>query len=280
MAIWTPQTGDNIDWMCPVNWQHPLNRGLVGWWLAVQNQGGWKSNRWLDLTDPVSGHHGTLTNMDPATDWRTDSNAVHSSLDFITDDFVNIGGVWDEVIVPANAFSCVAYVNARSTAADGTVWGINDSSGHLLFNDTGTWRSFTAGAPSTSSAAGGVVVDTWQVIGESVGGSSATVYVGGSQLATASGAVSLTTESSDTVIGSGNNSSARPFNGRIASVMIWKRSLSAGEHSFVNSEVLSGFPNLLNRAPRRYYFVSAAVAAVSPRAHLYGPFAGPLRGAV
>ncbi len=53
-----------IDAVCPVNWLHPLNRGLVSWHLCVP---GWMGgSRWQDLCGRFPG---TLTNMDPPTDW-------------------------------------------------------------------------------------------------------------------------------------------------------------------------------------------------------------------
>lgn len=53
-----------LDAANPINWQHPLNRGLVGWWMAPP---GWSGgSRIHDLTGRANG---TLTNMDPATDW-------------------------------------------------------------------------------------------------------------------------------------------------------------------------------------------------------------------
>lgn len=56
----------DIDWSSPINWDHPLNDGTVGWWLNVPHwQGG---TTWRDLT---GRNHGALTNMDPATDWKT-----------------------------------------------------------------------------------------------------------------------------------------------------------------------------------------------------------------
>lgn len=59
---------DSVDWSQPVNWSHPLNRGLVAWWLAAPRCRG--GAVWRDL---LGRHHGTLTNMDPATDWQATS---------------------------------------------------------------------------------------------------------------------------------------------------------------------------------------------------------------
>lgn len=59
---------NDINWLCPVNWQHQLNLGLKAWWLVVPGLTGGPT--WIDLTDPSNGHHGTLTNMDTAKAWK------------------------------------------------------------------------------------------------------------------------------------------------------------------------------------------------------------------
>lgn len=52
----------------PVNWASPLNYGLVSWWMGMpNNQGGGT------LFDLTRRSPGTLTNMDPSTDWVPDA---------------------------------------------------------------------------------------------------------------------------------------------------------------------------------------------------------------
>lgn len=50
-----------IDAVCPVDWSHPLTKGLVSWWLCVP---GWMGgSRLVDIARPgPHGNHGTLTN--------------------------------------------------------------------------------------------------------------------------------------------------------------------------------------------------------------------------
>lgn len=59
MAWW-----ETVDWQDPINRQCSLNRGLVGWWMGTPLCFG--GTRMVDL---LNRNHGTLTNMDPATDW-------------------------------------------------------------------------------------------------------------------------------------------------------------------------------------------------------------------
>src|SRR5688500_11296274 len=51
----------------PVNRLHPLNRGLVAWFLTLPGLSG--GLKWHNLMDLSNGPHGTLTSMDPPTDW-------------------------------------------------------------------------------------------------------------------------------------------------------------------------------------------------------------------
>lgn len=51
---------DFVDWGQPVNWAHPLNRGLVSWWLAVPGRMGYGSMAWRDL---CGRNNGTLTSF-------------------------------------------------------------------------------------------------------------------------------------------------------------------------------------------------------------------------
>jgi hypothetical protein len=72
-----------------LNRRHPLNRGLVAWWLCLPT---WRGGvTWRDI---AGTHHGTLTNMDPATDWAGASHpGGFGRLDFDgSDDHVLISG--------------------------------------------------------------------------------------------------------------------------------------------------------------------------------------------
>jgi len=57
-----------------VDWQHPLSRGLVGYWLT--NEGGGDQ-----LYDVARHHTGTLSNMEPDVDWTIDEGGQTLTLD-------------------------------------------------------------------------------------------------------------------------------------------------------------------------------------------------------
>lgn len=69
--IFGPDDVESIDWDNPIS-DDPLNDGPQMWMLAGQGiPGGFGGDKWIDLT---RRHVGTLTNMDPATDWVGTSN--------------------------------------------------------------------------------------------------------------------------------------------------------------------------------------------------------------
>ena len=97
-----------VNMSSPVNWGHPLNRGLVFWGLVTP--GTYSGTRFTDLTNPgSSGNHGTLSgsSSDGPPAWQgtnrpggwghlkfdggTTEHLIklldHESLDFDTGDF-------------------------------------------------------------------------------------------------------------------------------------------------------------------------------------------------
>ena len=57
--------GNRINWQSPVNYNDGLTKGLVAWWLVAPHwQGG------VTFRDLCNRNHGTLTDMDPSSDWR------------------------------------------------------------------------------------------------------------------------------------------------------------------------------------------------------------------
>jgi len=69
---------------------HPFSRGLVGRWPLNEGTG----NKVFDYSG--NGNHGTLTNMDPATDWVSGRNGLGFALDFDGDnDNILVGDVFE-----------------------------------------------------------------------------------------------------------------------------------------------------------------------------------------
>ena len=87
---------------------HPLSRGLVGLWPFWEGTGG-------KLMD-VSGHgnYGTLTNMDPATDWSSGSRGMELAFDG-SDDYETTPKVFDVHTAPG--ITCAALIIRHRVAA-------------------------------------------------------------------------------------------------------------------------------------------------------------------
>lgn len=107
----------------PVNWAHPLNRGLVAWFLAgVPHATG---GLWYDLcaetynTSGVFTRGGTLTNMDPEADW-VGSRARPGgwgALDFDgSNDYVLLGTASRDYFTDATGMTFACWIKTTTTS--------------------------------------------------------------------------------------------------------------------------------------------------------------------
>jgi len=76
-----------------VNWDDPLNKGLVSWYSFKQKGGN-------VLRDVVGNYDGTLTGMDPGTDWVPSPENKSRALDISSTEYVNLGNNQGIVGVP------------------------------------------------------------------------------------------------------------------------------------------------------------------------------------
>jgi hypothetical protein len=129
---------------------HPMSRGLVGRWLINEGAGS-------SLLNVVRGDVGTLTGMDPATDWVGSSRGF--CLDFDgSDDCVVIG----TLPLPRDGWTLVVDCKPASTGSSvGGALGLGDSSGipdgAIVPNRDGTVQVYQAniyidsGVPTTTN---------------------------------------------------------------------------------------------------------------------------------
>ena len=225
---------DTVDWANPLS-EDPLNDGLVAWYLGGGL--GWGSNKWFDISR--YGNHGTLTNMDPATDWVGNSRpGGYGALDFDgTNDYVQMGNAAALDFDGTTPFSGSAWVYMRNVIAQQHIIGkIRISSPYTGWNLE--VRSYAIrvilvnAAPANYiavSASTTGLINTWVKLDFTYDGSKTAagikIYVNG--LPSASGV------SADTLTGSMANSydfqiAARdgantPFNGQIDDVRIYNR---------------------------------------------------------
>lgn len=209
---------------------HPLNRGLAGYWSFDEGDGGQLS----DLS--LNKNHGTLTNMDPATDWVGGRAGGFGALDFDkTNDYVDTN-------TPVSGYrassegTMSAWCKARShPVSTGAVY-----QGGCLIGDTGGYCSIvhsTVGGTSdmhcynwdgsVDSVALSVDLNVWSHYVWVLDNGTLYGYRDGVlQGSTASG--NTQSLAGEIHIGQGNIS-YRVFDGQIDDVRIYNRALSAAE---------------------------------------------------
>lgn len=258
----------SVDWSNPVNWSHSLNRGLVSWWLAVPNRMGFGSVTWRDL---CGRNHGTLTSMDPATDWVGPRGRPGGwgALDFDGSD--------DHVLCADDPFD-LTDMTILAWAQTATVTGIHRIVGkggcggaqwQYIFGINGAAVEGAtlqaAGSAHLIVSGGTVSIGVPYFSGMTVGGDVLTLYLNGVSVAT-DVTPSGTRHTSGTCalrIG-GRGDGAQDWSGLIGDVRIYNRALSDAEVSEYYDLSLRYCPGLLNRVRRPYYSVAEAGGAESP----------------
>lgn len=235
-----------------VNWASPLNQGLVSWWLALPGRVG--GGTWFDL---CGRNHGTLANMDPATDW------VENSLDFDgTDDVVNLTLTND--LQPTRQVTVAAMIKAASGIGNFDLvfraGQINGSNGYGIYYDTSAIKFF-AGSYLSFASKSFSGDNLWHfVVGTYNGDASSNqinVYVDGAVGTPATYTTSLTYTGATATI-SHASSGFSTWTGRVRSVRVWKRALSASEALALTQDNWQDHPQTLNRIRRPLAFDTGA----------------------
>lgn len=271
-----PQYGWNLNWLDPVNKLHPLNRGLVSWWLAVPGLMGGLT--WIDMVDPSNGNHGTLTNMTPLTDWvGSDRPGGWGALDLDgSNDFISAPQI--DVVA---AMSVSAWIKADQNTNRGDAVTIGGEGWTLrpvatfdvgrlnrpyfwIKDGTGFFEAFDTTV---------ITVGRWYYMLGTYDGETARLYIDGVEADNSPNtgpSGDLVAPTGNTIIGAfSEDQTKNNWNGSLDDIRIWDRALSADEG--VQSYLLSqqGYPRLLNRIDRRL-FVAVAVPSVVPRLALLG----------
>lgn len=200
-----------------------LRDGLVGAWCPSVS--GWGGTVLRDLSG--QGNHGTLTNMDPATDWVVSGG--YGALDFDgVDDYtlhpnVNIGQT------PTLSF----WMLHRGKVANQRVFsqGSSDNNFSVQLLSTGSVRGVLCGDGSGIATTGSTPVSSseWTHVALSFFASVAFLYVRGTLAVTTTlsgGLATLGNSSYKSQIGFG---SGQPFDGLIADCRLYTRVLVPSE---------------------------------------------------
>ncbi len=262
----------HINWSNPINWHDGLNHGLVVWFLNVPHwQGG---TTWRDLTKRFDG---TLTNMDPATDWVGPGGrrGGFGALDFDgSNDYVvnNSAPVTDEPLTlmcwmrpdVTNTIQKMVWVGDESDDINSGQWAIQivgTVSAEIVrmqkSGGGGHRYAFTGIAPSTTEwthvcgtiAAAAAESDFILYINGRVPSDHGTIDSGPSDPAVDTLAIGIAAHTTPVF----------PFNGLLDDVRIYNRALSAAEVSQVYQDSQVGYPRTLRRLRRRAFAAPAAV---------------------
>lgn len=274
----------DVDWTDPIDRGHPLLRDQQLWLMAAPDSRlGWGTFTWRDM---LRRFNGTLTGMDPATDWGAFNGTP--CLDFDgTDDYVNnVGGLADfsfiqntmqftlefRIAVRSNTTRYIFAGTALASAEKGFFVSYEYGAGI----GTAAFRlGLVKGTGGTSQGAwrtpDNVISDTGfhtvRIVGEGPGASGIRFWVDGVEYAATNGTPYTSLSSGDSTrtlnVGRGNHSShLLSLDGAIASCRIWSRPITTH----------GNIPMPLNRhRPRRYRVADAGGggANMAAIAHYY-----------
>lgn len=243
-----------------INWRHPLNRGLVSWWLAVPQWMG--SNTFRDL---CGRHQGTLTNG-PA--WRGAQGRSGGwgclGLDG-TDDYVTLAALHPGT---GGTLTVSCWLRSSAAADQGVVIGVYDNtapgSSWMIWKLSGETVVRLYSKSIQILAIGNQFDGIWHHIVCVWNGLVGTIYVDG--LLNISGDIPMA-DSVTTIAQIGADTSLvlgyLQFQGD--DFRFYNRALSATEVQQLYTESRRGYPGMLNRVRPVRWFVPEAAAVAHER---------------
>lgn len=254
-----------VDLQNPIS-SHPLNRGLVSWWLPLPHLIG--GRRLWDLRNRA---HGVLTGF-PATgaEWISQPNRFGGLL---------LDGSNDYVLATMSAiprpFTVIGAYNATTTyTAGGVVLFSHDdgtNSGYrvqLGYSGGNTTLTLTFGAVADYPFAGlTTTTGLWSFAAVTVpvdSGTATAWLASNTELKTTTAAVgSATGTPTRATISSNLFSDVVHFPGKVGFVVIVSGTMTSQAVQAWHTEWRTGFPNLLRRYPERSWFILRESAAAA-----------------
>lgn len=261
-----------VDTSDPVNWSHPLNRGLVSWWLALPDQQ--RGVIWRDL---CRRNHGTLTSG-PTWQGASGRQGGWGSLALDgSDDLVNAGTASGLDFERTDKFSICAWIFVDTTTplASSVITRSDTSSfskgwAFVLFrratlNSTSlcfTLISSTIGNNMIEVNAGASAISSgrWTHVACSYNGSSLAsgvkLYIDGALKTNTVvyDALSASSKATGVSVSIGGRYLPTPsqyLDGKIDDVRVWNREVSESEIVFYYVLSRQRYPGVLNRLPDR-----------------------------
>ncbi len=255
-----------------------LWRGLAGLWMPSLGPTGVTLRDWSGY-----GNHGTLTNMDPATDWVATEKGW--ALNFAgpgQNEYV--AATTSDVLAPTSGVTCSAWVRLE-TAGDpygGIIHGPHDgdSSSYIMgvHNDRKPYFTFREGASwNTIYADAAVTLGEWFHVAGTWDGAGDVIYINGALQADTDTGTSINYGAQNQPLTLGKYTTGES-DGDIISAAVWDRALTPNEIQQLYID-----PHALVRLrPRTVAKAGAAPAGgtPSPRSQLAGPIVGPLGGVI
>lgn len=278
-----------VDMIQPVNRLHPLNRGLFARWLVLPGTAG--GSRLMDILNPgPNGHHGTLKNIDPVTDWlgsvrRGAWGALHFTRTGIS--YVGVGTLGSFGSGMIRPFTMAAWIHYTASQKQ-HIFGTRNSSSQthlsLAVNSTSTDAESSGRINVSVKDESNVILQTgvdtdtgirdgnWHHICAVVDApnNDVAIYVDGVSQTVVFNVSDGPSNFGDftsarfMMLGAFNNGTpGTGLQGELDGVDLWTRGLSAFEVRQYHNLTSMGYPGLLNRVKRRLS-VAAAAAPVNP----------------
>ena len=218
-----------LDYGTPINWAHPLNRGLVERWQALPGQRG--SGSLMGLTRE-QGRAGVLTNMDPATDWLADRHSQGAFSSLYVDgntEYLDCGDVGVDVTGP---LTISAWLKADFAMTNNPILGRYTETGPkgyvLYIHPTGDVPSLIVDGSAVLGTTQ-LTVGEWAHVAGVYNGATKKIYFNGVEEAS-NAQTTLQDAAINFSIGNYNlGGASNYFLGSFDDVRLWGRALSAHE---------------------------------------------------
>ena len=240
-----------------VNGKEPI----AAWIPSVDTSG----NGTTTLTDLVGSNHGTLTNMDAATDWVADTEAGGvRALDFDGSNDLVIGTAGEhQTVINSNVFSVSLWAYVRSFSSFPVLWTVQTgtttdsaliechNNGNILYvktannaiGFTGT-RAYTLSSP--------LVVNTWfhVLFVKSAAGDSGDLYVNGVLQTSYTGTLQTAVISASYIVILASYYGAVNLNGRVDDYRLFDAACDGADAAYLSTSRAVGLLATGKKRPR------------------------------
>lgn len=227
----------------PINWSHPLSRGIVGCWLMNEGMG--------DKVNDLSGNKntGTLVGMShpatPTSGWNPGKFGKTLSFNVNNSNYVDLG--FPNLLASINPYTVSIWAKSFSFTNYQNIYycggGAAGRYGIIIFS-TGEWMAECRIGGTPSGVSGGILtLNTWNNFVITFGGTTISVYLNGILKNVVTNAT-IETAANKIVIGADfSGGGFRYFNGMVDNFIIYNRVLTAKQILQLSTEPFCVFNN-------------------------------------